>query len=110
MDVRSDTAWGGVSHSLLLFPSVALEPGGRYGVVVTRRAFVTADRVFDASPFFRAARDDPPAHGAGRDRPGAAPPPATLPWRLPAGPSRAPSRHLAPTRRPTQAHRLRSHA
>jgi hypothetical protein len=63
MDVRSDTAWGGVSHSLLLFPSIALEPGGRYGVVVTRRARVAPQRPFDASPFFRAARDDPPRAG-----------------------------------------------
>jgi hypothetical protein len=60
MDVRTDTAWGRVSHSLLLFPSIALEPGGRYGVVVTRRARVDSSRPFDASPFFRAARDAPP--------------------------------------------------
>jgi hypothetical protein len=60
MDVRTDTAWGRVSHSLLLFPSIALEPGGRYGVVVTRRARVDRSRPFEASPFFRAARDAPP--------------------------------------------------
>jgi hypothetical protein len=59
MDVRSDTAWGRVSHSLLVFPSIALEPGGRYGVVVTRRARVDHSRPFDASPFFRAVRDAP---------------------------------------------------
>jgi hypothetical protein len=60
MDVRTDTAWGRISHSLLLFPSIALEPGGRYGVVVTRRARVDRSRFFDASPFFRAVRDTPP--------------------------------------------------
>jgi hypothetical protein len=60
LDVRTDTAWGRVSHSLLLFPSIALEPGRRYGVVVTRRARVDRHRPFDASPFFRAARDAPP--------------------------------------------------
>jgi len=63
MDARSDSAWGGVSHSLLLFPSVALEPGGRYGVVVTRRAQVTPERSFDASSFFREARDGEPSAG-----------------------------------------------
>jgi len=63
MDVRSDTAWGRISHSLLLFPSIALEPGGRYGVVVTRRARVDRSRPFDASAFFRAARDAPPLPG-----------------------------------------------
>jgi hypothetical protein len=59
MDVRTDTAWGRVAHSLLLFPSTALTPGGRYGVVVTRRARVDPDRPFAASSFFRAARGAP---------------------------------------------------
>jgi hypothetical protein len=59
MDVRSDTAWGRVSYSLLLFPSIALAPGGRYGVVVTRRARVDPSRPFEASRFFRAVRDGP---------------------------------------------------
>lgn len=59
MDVRTDTAWGRISHSLLLFPSIALEPGGRYGVVVTRRARVDHSRPFEASRFFRSVRDGP---------------------------------------------------
>jgi len=57
MDVRTDRAWNRVSHTLLLFPSISLEPGRRYGVVVTRRALANAGRPFDATPFFRAARD-----------------------------------------------------
>jgi hypothetical protein len=59
MDVRTDTAWGRVAHSLLLFPSTALTPGGRYGVVVTRRARVDRRRPFAASRFFRAVRGAP---------------------------------------------------
>ena len=43
------------SHALLLFPSRPLAPGGRYGLVVTRRVRVSAARSFEPSPFFAKA-------------------------------------------------------
>ncbi len=56
LEVRRDTSViGTVSHSLLIFPSVPLTPGGRFGLVVTRRALVDAGRPLDPSPFFTAA-------------------------------------------------------
>ncbi len=56
LEVRNDASvLGAVSHSLLLFPSVPLAPGGRYGLVVTRRALVSPSRPLDPSPFFAAA-------------------------------------------------------
>jgi hypothetical protein len=56
LDVRTDTNVAGVtSHSILIFPSIPLTPGGRYGLVVTRRARVSAQRPLDPSEFFRAA-------------------------------------------------------
>jgi len=55
-EIRSDTSvLDVVSHSLLLFPSIPLTPGGRFGLVVTRRALVDAGRPFDPSSFFAAA-------------------------------------------------------
>jgi hypothetical protein len=57
---RTDTSVSGVvSHTLLVFPSVPLRPGGRYGFVVTRRALVNPSRPFDKSDFFRAALQTP---------------------------------------------------
>ena len=53
------------SHALLLYPSQSLTPGGRYGLVVTRRARVAAARPFEPSPFFARALAPPP--GAGED-------------------------------------------
>ncbi len=66
LEVRSD-AMGlrAPSHALLLFPSQSLTPGGRYGLVVTRRARVAAARPFEPSPFF--ARALAPRSGAGED-------------------------------------------
>lgn len=56
LEARSDTsALGVVSHSLLVFPSIPLAPGGRFGLVVTRRARVDAGRPLDPSPFFASA-------------------------------------------------------
>jgi hypothetical protein len=49
------------THSALLFPSIPLEPGGRYALVVTRRAYAGLDRPFDPSPFMRAALAEPVA-------------------------------------------------
>lgn len=54
--VRDDlNVQGKRSHTALLFPSIPLEPGGRYGLVVTRRARAAVDRPFDPSDFFRSA-------------------------------------------------------
>ncbi len=51
-DLRDDTAFGGRhSFSLLLHPSVPLEPGGRYGLVVTTRVAVDPTRPFAPSAF-----------------------------------------------------------
>jgi hypothetical protein len=56
IEIRNDTSTiGVVSHTLLLLPSIPLTPGGRYGVVVTRRALVDATRPFGPSAFFAAA-------------------------------------------------------
>lgn len=55
-EVRNDvTSAARASHSLLLFPSVPFTPRGRYGVVITRRAFVDATRPLEPSAFFAAA-------------------------------------------------------
>jgi hypothetical protein len=60
LQARTDTSViGVVSHSLLIFPSIPLTPGGRYGLVVTRRALVDPTRPFDPSPFFRAVVGPP---------------------------------------------------
>ena len=62
IEIRSDTSvLGVVSHSLLVFPSIPLTPGGRFGLVVTRRARVDAGRPLDPSPFFTAALAGPQA-------------------------------------------------
>jgi len=59
LDVRTDTNVSDVtSHSILIFPSIPLAPGGRYGFVLTRRARVDAQRPLDPSFFFREALDD----------------------------------------------------
>jgi hypothetical protein len=50
---------GGTAHALLLFPSIPLTPGGRYGLVVTRRVLADATRPFEPSSFFLAAMEPP---------------------------------------------------
>lgn len=53
LEPRTDTSViGVVSHSLLIFPSVPLTPGGRFGLVVSRRALVSPSRPFGPSSFF----------------------------------------------------------
>lgn len=53
-DIRDDLSTRGVrSHSILVFPSIPLEPGGRYGFVVTNRAETVDGAPITASPFFR---------------------------------------------------------
>jgi len=66
LEARSDAMGSRApSHALLLFPSQSLTPGGRYGLVVTRRARVAAARPFEPSPFF--ARALTPRPSAGED-------------------------------------------
>jgi hypothetical protein len=56
IEVRTDTSMiGTVSHSLLIFPSIPLTPGGRFGLVMTRRALVSPARPLAPSSFFSAA-------------------------------------------------------
>jgi hypothetical protein len=57
LDARSEIGRGRKDHAMLIFPSVALEPSHRYGVVVTRRALSSSRVPYDPSPFFEAARD-----------------------------------------------------
>lgn len=42
-------------HALVMYPAIPLTPGGRYGVVVTKRALAAPDRPFDPSTFMVAA-------------------------------------------------------
>ena len=66
LEARSDAMGAkAVSHALLLFPSQPLTPGGRYGLVVTRRARASAARPFEPSPFF--AKALAPRAAAGED-------------------------------------------
>ncbi len=58
--IRSDRNTRGLlSHSLLLFPSIPLEPGARYGLVMTRQARVTPTRAFGPSPFLSSLLQPP---------------------------------------------------
>ena len=60
LEIHNDpSATGGTAHALLLFPSIPLTPGGRYGLVVTRRVLADATRPFDPSPFFVATMAPP---------------------------------------------------
>lgn len=55
------TSAGLVSHSMWVIPSIPLEPMGRYGLVVTRRAQSDPGRPLDPSAFFAAALAAPGA-------------------------------------------------
>jgi hypothetical protein len=61
LEARTSRLRGGVSHALLLFPSIALNSGGRYGLVITRRMVTGDGRPFVASPFFALVRDGEPS-------------------------------------------------
>jgi hypothetical protein len=66
LEARSDAIGPRLpSHALLLYPSRSLASGGRYGLVVTRRARVSAARPFEPSPFF--SRALAPGSSAGED-------------------------------------------
>ena len=57
LDARSEIGDGRKYHALLLFPSVALKPSHRYGVIVTRRALSHTGSPYDPSVFFATVRD-----------------------------------------------------
>ncbi|HXV35517.1 MAG TPA: hypothetical protein VEC18_00090, partial [Myxococcota bacterium] len=57
LEARTEEGRLRADHALLLFPSVALEPRHRYGIVVTRRVRSRAGAPFDPSAFFEAVRD-----------------------------------------------------
>ncbi len=64
LEARSDAiGTRAPSHALLLFPSQPLTPGGRYGLVVTRRVRAAAARSFGPSPFFAKALEARPTPG-----------------------------------------------
>jgi len=59
-EAREDATGPGISSkSLLFFPSVPLTPGGRYGLVITKRAGVSAARPFEPSAFMAACLAPP---------------------------------------------------
>lgn len=56
LKVRDDTTPSGLrAHTLLIFPSIPLRPGGRYGLVMTRGVRSRDGRAFAPSPFMAAA-------------------------------------------------------
>jgi hypothetical protein len=52
VEARSEAWPGGTDHALLVYPSVALESGHRYGLVVTRRVLSARNQPFGPSLFF----------------------------------------------------------
>jgi len=59
LDARSETTRRRNDHALLLFPSVALKSGHRYGVVITRRVLSLTGSPYEPSAFFKTVRDGP---------------------------------------------------
>jgi hypothetical protein len=57
LDARTEIKRRKTEHALLLFPSVALKPRHRYGVIVTRRALSEKGSPYDPSAFFETVRD-----------------------------------------------------
>ncbi|MGE4605410.1 MAG: hypothetical protein AAEJ52_01565 [Myxococcota bacterium] len=57
IEVVSEAIRGPAHHALLIFPSVALEPRHRYGLVVTRRVRSVGGQPFGPSAFFAEVRD-----------------------------------------------------
>ncbi len=54
VDLRSDhSVMNILSHSMLIYPSIQLEPGGRYGFVVTRRVRSLSGYNFEPSVFMQ---------------------------------------------------------
>jgi hypothetical protein len=54
-----------VSHTLLIFPSIPLSPGGRYGLVLSRRVVGVNGRSLAPSPVMEAALSDRKRTGGG---------------------------------------------
>jgi len=57
LEVLTETVRRREAHALLLFPSVALKPRHRYGVIVTRRVLSETGSPYDPSAFFETVRD-----------------------------------------------------
>lgn len=53
------TGFGLTSNTLLVFPSIPLEPEGRYALYVTRRLLAAPDRPLSPSPYFAAVLGEP---------------------------------------------------
>jgi hypothetical protein len=60
------TPFGLASNTLLIFPSIPLEPNGRYALFLTRRVLATPGRPLAPSPYFEAvlAAPEPGEHPA----------------------------------------------
>ncbi|MEO8603126.1 MAG: hypothetical protein ABI629_11175 [bacterium] len=53
LEPRTDVSVAGVTtHSLLLYPSIPLEPRHHFGLILTRRVLADAARPFEAAPYF----------------------------------------------------------
>ncbi len=50
-----------LQHAAILFPSVALTPRGRYGLIVTSQAYADPTRPFEPAPFMADVLGDPEA-------------------------------------------------
>jgi hypothetical protein len=57
LDAQSELARGRNEYAWLIFPSVALKAGHRYGLIVTRRALSHTGSPYDPSDFFASVRD-----------------------------------------------------
>ncbi len=57
LDARAEIDQGRKDFALLIFPSVVLESGHRYGVIVTRRALSSGRAPYNPSAFFATVRD-----------------------------------------------------
>jgi len=58
IEPRTDQSVMGVTtHSLLLYPSIPLEPTHQFGLIMTRRVLADATRPFEAAPYFARCRN-----------------------------------------------------
>ncbi len=64
IEARSEVIRGRADHALLIFPSVALKPRHRYGLVVTSRVRSLDGEPFGPSAFFAQVRDSKPSASA----------------------------------------------
>lgn len=69
VDVRDDETTAGRARSLLIFPSIPLDPRGHYALVLTRRIRSADGRLLEPSPFFAGLLDPRgPAAGPEEER------------------------------------------